>query len=90
MADPTYRIEVVPRASRDLEQLPTKVATACVEFIFTTLAVNPYRVSKPLFRELAGQRSARRGSYRIILRINDDLRLIEVLRISHRAHAYRT
>jgi mRNA-degrading endonuclease RelE of RelBE toxin-antitoxin system len=90
VTDPPYDVEVVPRAGRDLEQLPGKIATACVEFIFTTLAANPYRVSKPLFRELAGQRSARRGSYRIVFRVNDDKRLIEVLRVSHRGHAYRT
>lgn len=63
---------------------------ACVEFIFTTLAGNPHRLSKPLFRELADQRSARRGSYRIVFRIDDDKRLIEILRVSHRRHAYRT
>ncbi len=90
MTDRHFHVEVVPRAGRDLEQLPGKVATACVEFIFTTLADNPYRVSTPLFRELAGQRSARRGSYRIVFRVNDDTRLIEVLRVSHRRHAYRT
>lgn len=90
MSDQPYHVEVVPRADQDLEQLPGKVATACVEFIFTTLATNPYQVSKPLFRELVGQRSARRGSYRIVFRVNDDMRLIEVLRVSHRRHAYRT
>lgn len=90
MTDRPYRVEVVPRASRDLEQLPNKIASACVEFIFTTLAANPYRVSKPLFRELADQRAARRGSYRVIFRVDDETRLIEVLRVSHRGHAYRT
>lgn len=90
MNDSPYQVEVVPRAGRDLELLPPKVATACVEFIFTTLAAGPYRVSNPLFRELAGQRSARRGSYRVVFRVNNDERLIEVLRISHRGHAYRT
>lgn len=60
---PPYRLEVVPSAGRDLDQLPEKIAVACVEFIFTTLAANPHRVSKALVRELAGQHSARRGAY---------------------------
>lgn len=85
-----YRIAVVPRASRDLDLLPAKIASACVEFIFTALPENPYRVSKPLVRELAGQRSARRGAYRVIFRVTDEDRLVEVLHVSHRAHAYRT
>lgn len=90
MTDPPYRVEVVPRAARDLEQLPYKIASACIEFIFGPLATNPYRVSKPLFRELAGQRAARRGAYRIVFRVDDDTQLIEVLHISHRAHVYRS
>lgn len=90
MTEPPYRVAVVPRAVRDLDRLPTKIAAACVEFIFNTLADRPYRVSKPLFRELTGQRSARRGAYRIILRVTDDQRLIEVLHISHRGHVDRT
>jgi mRNA-degrading endonuclease RelE of RelBE toxin-antitoxin system len=90
VTDPPYRVEVVPRAAHDLEQLPGKIAAACVEFMFTTLAENPYRVSKPLFRELAGQRSARRGSYRVVFRVTEDKRLIEVLRVGHRGHVYRT
>lgn len=90
MNDQRYRVEVVPGAARDIDRLPEKIATACVEFIFTALADQPHRVSKPLFRELAGQRSARRGAYRIIIRIDDDRRLVEVLRVSHRRHAYRT
>ncbi|MDN5797677.1 MAG: type II toxin-antitoxin system RelE/ParE family toxin [Intrasporangium sp.] len=47
-------------------------------------------MSKPLSRELAGQRSARRGSYRVIFAVDDDRHLIEILHISHRAHACRT
>lgn len=69
--------------------MPAKIAHACVEFIFTALATDPYRVSKPLVRELTGQRSARRGSYRIIVRVDEENRLVEVLHVSHRAHAYR-
>ena len=37
---PPYRVEVVPSAGRDLDQLPEKIAVACVEFIFTTLAAH--------------------------------------------------
>lgn len=84
-----YQVKVAPRASRDLDLLPEKVAAACVEFSFTTLADSLHRVSKPLVRELAGQRSARRGAYRVVLRVDDEARVIEVLRVSHRARAYR-
>lgn len=88
-SDP-YQVAVVPRAARDLEQLPEKVAIACIEFLFNTLADQPHRLSKPLQRELAGQRSARRGGYRIIFRVDEDRHRIEILHIGYRGHVYGT
>ena len=90
MGDGLYRIAIVSRAARDLDTLPPKVATACVSFIFTTLADDPVVVSKPLVGELSGTRCARRGSYRIIFRLDETRQLVEVLHIAHRSHAYRT
>lgn len=90
MNEPPFRVEVVPRAAHDIEHLPDKIAHACVAFTFTTLASNPYRVSKPLTRELTGLRAARRGAYRIIFRVDDTTRPIEVIRVGHRAHICRS
>ena len=39
-----YTITYAPRARRDLRKLPDKIATACVEFIRTALAEDPYRM----------------------------------------------
>ena len=61
-----YSIRVTARAERDLQRLPEKIATACVEFLFGPLADNPQRVGKPLRRELDGLHCARRGDYRVI------------------------
>lgn len=88
MAEP-YAVTFAPRARRDLRRLPEKVAAACVEFVAGPLAENPHRVGKPLVGPLAGRRSARRGSYRIIYTLDEDQRRVEVLHIDHRASAYR-
>ncbi|MGP3705586.1 type II toxin-antitoxin system RelE family toxin, partial [Gordonia paraffinivorans] len=45
--------------------------------------------SKPLRDDLADLHSARRGDYRILLRIDDPDHTIVIVRINHRAHAYR-
>jgi mRNA interferase RelE/StbE len=45
-------------------------------------------VGKPLVRELAGYRSARRGTYRVIYRIDEPARTVYVVRIDHRADVY--
>lgn len=85
-----YRIEMGGPARRDLERLPHKIAAAVVEFVTGALADNPYRLSKPLHAELAAYRSARRGDYRILLRIDDDNQTVLVAAVKHRAHIYRS
>jgi mRNA interferase RelE/StbE len=49
---------------------------------------NPRRVGKMLRRELAGIWSARRGTYRVLYRIDDDPKEVVVLRIEHRRDVY--
>jgi mRNA-degrading endonuclease RelE of RelBE toxin-antitoxin system len=87
--DGPYRVEVDRPARRDLDRLPHKIAAAIVEFITGTLADNPHRLSKPLRAELASYRSARRGDYRVLLRIDNDQHAILIVAINHRAHIYR-
>jgi len=50
---------------------------------------DPRRVGKPLGRELAGYFSARRGAYRVICRLVERDSAVYVVRIEHRADAYR-
>jgi mRNA interferase RelE/StbE len=74
---------------RTLARLPEKVATAVVEFPYGSLATNPHRVGKPLKLGLDGLHSARRGDYRVIYRIDDHRRIVNVLAIEHRSDIYR-
>jgi mRNA-degrading endonuclease RelE of RelBE toxin-antitoxin system len=60
-----------------------------IDFMTTALVNNPHRVGKQLRNDLAGIWSARRGTYRVLYRINDDLREVIVLRVEHRGGAYR-
>jgi mRNA interferase RelE/StbE len=84
-----YRVEVSSAARRGLRSLPAKVATAIVEFITGPLADNPQRLSKPLRNELEGFRSARRGDYRAVFRVDEERHTIVIAAINHRAHIYR-
>jgi mRNA-degrading endonuclease RelE of RelBE toxin-antitoxin system len=54
-----YTITYAPRARRDLRKPPEKIAAACVEFIRTTLAEDPYRMGKPLISSWEGNYSSR-------------------------------
>jgi len=71
-----YEIRFQPAARRAIAQrLPEAVAKAVLEFCDAALAVNPQRVGTPLFGPLAGCHGARRGTYRIVYRIDESSRL---------------
>ena len=77
-----YQIRFQPAARRAIAQrLPEAVAAAVLEFCEAALAVSPHRVGKPLFGPLAGCHAARRGTYRIVYRIDEDTHTIHVLDI---------
>ena len=85
-----YQIRFQPAARRAIAQrLPETVAAAVLEFCEAALAVSPHRVGKPLFGPLAGCHGARRGTYRIVYRIDEDNRAVHVLDIDHRSEIYR-
>ena len=85
-----YQIRFQPAARRAVAQrLPEAVAAAVLEFCEATLAVNPHRAGKPLFGPLAGCHGARRGTYRIVYRIDEAKHLVEIHSIRHRRDAYR-
>ena len=85
-----YELVLTPPARRALTgKLPEPVATAVIEFLTTALIRQPYRVGKPLRADLAGIWSARRGTYRVLYRIRDDLHEVIILRVEHRRDVYR-
>ena len=87
--DDPYLIKPTSRARRDISRLPEAVAWACLEFIARPVAENPHRVGKVLGPPFAGMHSARRGSYRVIYRIDEEHHAVEILHIDHRAVVYR-
>lgn len=88
---PAYDVRFQPATRRAIAQrLPESVAAAALEFCDGALAVNPHRVGKPLFGPLAGCHGTRRGTYRIVYRIEESTRTVHVVDIDHRADIYRT
>ena len=69
-------------------RLPESVAAAVLEFCEAALALSPRRVGKPLFGPLAGCHGARRGTYRVVYRIDEQARIVDVLDIDHRTDIY--
>jgi mRNA interferase RelE/StbE len=55
-----------------------------------SIAVNPYRAGKPLDETFAGYHSARRGTYRVIYRIDEAKHQVEIHSVRRRRDACRT
>lgn len=89
MSPRRWELIVAPSVDRTLARLPEKAAAAVAEFLLGPLRQDPRRVGHPLRRELEGLWAARRGPYRVIYELDEDARLIRVLRVDHRADVYR-
>ena len=92
MTEPRARhaLAITSTARRQLtEHLPEAVAAAAYEFIVGPLLDNPHRVGKQLRPPLDDRHSARRGTYRVISRIDDHRRTVTVVDVGHRRDAYR-
>lgn len=86
----SYEVVFAPTARREMSAVPERIIPAIIEFVYGDLAANPRRVGKALERELAGLFGARRGSYRILYDIDDELQRVSILRVAHRADVFRT
>ena len=72
------------------ENLPEAVAAAACQFITGPLLLDPHRIGKRLLPPMDDRCSARRGTYRVIYRIDDKARVVTVVDIAHRRDVYRT
>ena len=90
-APKSYLLAITTTARRQpTDHLLEAVAAAAYEFIVGPLLDTPNRVGKRLRPPLADRHSARRGTYRVVYRIDEDTRTVTVLDVAHRRDAYRT
>jgi mRNA interferase RelE/StbE len=95
MADEAYPLSLAPAARQALTDppptgLPMAVAAAAGRFLIDFVADRPYLVGKPLTREFEGYYAARRGSYRVVYRIDERTRTVHVVLVDHRADVSRS
>ena len=90
-AEEPCTLRTSPTVRRALaETLPEAVAAAAYEFMTGPLLREPYRVGKRLLPPLDDRLSARRGTYRLIYRVDDKARMVTVVDIGHRRDVYRS
>ena len=90
-AEDAYELRATSTVPRALsESLPEAVAAAAHEFITGPLLLDPHRIGKRLLPPMDDRFSARRGTYRVIYRIDDKARVVTVVDVAHRRDVYRT
>ena len=90
-AEDSYELRTTSSVRRALgETMPEAVAGAAYEFITGPLLADPHRIGKRLPQPMDDRFSARRGTYRVIYRIDDKARVVTVVDVAHRRDAYRT
>ena len=89
-APESYLLAITPTARRQpTDHLPEAVPASADEFLVGPLLDNPNRVGTRQRPRLGDRPSARRGTYRVIHRIDEDTRTVTVLDVAHRRSAYR-
>ena len=84
-----YSISINPSALKELIKLP-KVMVKKAEKAFSSLANNPRPVGvKKLKDSKEDLYRVRVGDYRIIYSIEDEIKIIDILRIGHRKDIYK-
>jgi mRNA-degrading endonuclease RelE of RelBE toxin-antitoxin system len=87
----SYELRTTTAVRRALSgTLPEAIAAAAYEFITSPLLADPHRMSKRLLPPMDDRFSARRGTYRVIYRIDDKVRVVTAVDVAHRRDVYRT
>jgi mRNA interferase RelE/StbE len=90
-ADDAYELRTTSTVRRALsESLPEAVAAAAYEFITGPLLLAPHRIGRRLLPPMDDRFCARRGTYRVIYRIDDKARVVTVVDVAHRRDVCRT
>ncbi len=81
-----YVVRVAALAKSDIKVLPHKVRKLVVE-ILSYLSEDPF-IGKPLDRELRGRYGYRVDNYRIVYKIVQKDKAVNILKVRHRSIAY--
>ncbi len=82
-----YRLVVAAAARRKIKLIPREHQEAVV-FALTEVRENPF-AGKALTRELTGRFSFRIGVYRLVYKVDQKDKVIQVINVGHRANVYK-
>ncbi|MFN0030520.1 MAG: type II toxin-antitoxin system RelE family toxin [Flavobacteriales bacterium] len=81
-----HRIEITKTAQKQLDKLPVKISNLLVESIMH-LSIDPRPVGCIKLKNRDGYR-IRKGDYRIIYNVFDNVLVVEIIAVGHRKAVY--
>ena len=81
-----YKLQISIKAENEIKKIPHPHKKALI-LSLAEIEEDPF-LGKPLTRELTGKFSFRVGVYRIIYKVNDRDKIIEILSAGHRETIY--
>lgn len=82
-----YRIEISPKAKKELKKIK-KLYKRAIARAIDELKEDPF-VGKPLTRELTGKFSLKVGVSRIIYKVNNQDKTVQIIAAGHRGTVYK-
>jgi mRNA interferase RelE/StbE len=90
VSEQPWSVQWSAEGHRSLNKLPSlRVIDAVFALVEGPLTENPMRLTKPLRPPYEEERSARVGAYRVLVEVDPDARVVTIMRVLHRADAYR-
>ena len=83
-----YELRIKPSAVREIERISRKDDRGRVVSRIESLALEPRPVGSTKLSDLEQYR-VRQGSYRIVYAIDDEERVVRVVKVGHRRDVYR-
>ncbi|MBL7544050.1 MAG: type II toxin-antitoxin system RelE/ParE family toxin [Bdellovibrionaceae bacterium] len=84
-----YKVEYLESIKEDLKSISKANKDQIRKAIEKKLAANPIEFGKPLQYSLKGLRRLRVGDYRIIFQIEEENKVVLIVKIGHRREVYQ-
>ncbi|MGZ5080713.1 MAG: type II toxin-antitoxin system RelE family toxin [Usitatibacter sp.] len=84
-----YRLQIASSAAKELEAIDRRADRARMVRAIQALALNPRGPGSEKLSGGDGRFRIRSGDYRVVYAVNDESRIVDVVKIGHRREVYR-
>jgi mRNA interferase RelE/StbE len=84
-----YSVQIASSAAKELEAIDRKADRARIVRSIQSLALNPRGPGSEKLTGADGRYRIRSGDYRVAYAVNDESRVVDIVKVGHRREVYR-